>query len=558
MESWLPLQDEAKVFGYLQGLNYLCKAIELMEDETTGSAQSATHCLLQSAHQLIDIYNSGYTNLPIAFTLARVFDMLGKRSESVELIKGTLESLLIKKEKADLSLPFLPPLAAQDHINLIANPEHWCKMRTIEAWVLLKDVSTFFSGEQEIQMIESLTDTPGILPVINKIGKELIPQRRLDEANATPKKKFLHFCFNHVYGKSLSDLIEYTNAHSDQEHWLYVELHRAIEHYHADLDDNRYTTFFDFQRHMNTVIDRCKEEDVQGVFIHGLFFDWQKQIIQEIAGQKHIGWIIWGGDLYNPIKNGKLLQTEVQRIDSIHTPVEGDIELFHTTYGDKDSYEYGYPYPGLYGNLSASTEKDEPRLIIVGNSGDKSNNHIDVLRALSRKSDIKNYKLILPVSYNLRPEYEKELINEIALLGLSGQTELSKEFLSPEEYFKLMNRASMLITAHDRQQAIGNILASLYSGNATFVKDEIIVDGKKKTNPTWDFLHQNKLSASKLDDLFLADSIEDLLRVDEELIAHHQNMINSHFGLEVRAQQLVQSCDQILEKRQTKREELLV
>ncbi|WP_421774934.1 TDP-N-acetylfucosamine:lipid II N-acetylfucosaminyltransferase [Gracilimonas sp.] len=359
--------------------------------------------------------------------------------------------------------------------------------------------------------------------------------------------KFIHLCFNHLYAKSLSDMLTLVNVDYNQQHLLFVESHWAIEEYKPDLSKDEHAVWFNHKYDFPAIINRCLDDDVDGLFIHGLFFDWQRKLIKEIGAKKHIGWIIWGGDLYNPIKVNRPINEVIEQINSIHSLVEGDISVFKKHYGDRQTYRFGYPYPGLYGHIPELNESSDRPRIIVGNSGDYSNNHIEILEALRTKKDVRDYDILLPVSYNLIPEYENAIQKWLNAAGMSDSVKLIKNFIEPDKYRAFIGSSDMLITAHNRQQAIGNMLLSLHSGNSTVLKKKIVVGEKELINPTWELLTNNELDVTSFEEFKRVSSIKSLLNKSKNQKTSQQKIIADKFGIETRAEDLVSSCKAIRE-----------
>jgi hypothetical protein len=287
---------------------------------------------------------------------------------------------------------------------------------------------------------------------------------------------------------------------------------------------------------------------VDAVFFHGIFFDWQRKLIKHIGFKKHINWIIWGGDLYEPIKNGNYMRYLTGFIDAIHTIADGDIKLFNETYGVKKSFDFGYLYPGLYGGKQRISEKQDQPLIVVGNSGDRENNHLEVLKILSEKADIKSYQILLPVAYNLDCEYEKEIVQGIQKLNLDNITTLQKDFIHPDKYIELITSASIVIGAHNRQQAIGNTLASIYGGNKTILRRNITIQGEIKENPSWTFFTSHKFEIQDYEILKTVKSLNEIPELSESQKEIQKHIIDQEFGIKNRANQLINSCELILEE----------
>ena len=383
---------------------------------------------------------------------------------------------------------------------------------------------------------------------------DLPVQRQLSTSRLVlPKGKqdqFIHFCRNHVYAQVLSDLVEEINQTTNQQHWLLIEKSnwKAGDGYSIDASENPHTLFFDSlqKSDLNLVLKTTLHTDVTAIFMHGIFRPWEFYVLDKIGSKKHIGWVIWGGDLYHPIQRGTPKHFQVDKISSIHTLGEGDIDLFLKTYGPREVIRFGYPYPGLYGNLISEKLQTKAR-IIVGNSGDASNNHIEILEMLQAKSDIKQFEILLPVAYNLHSEYEAKLNAWIERSSLRSQITLQKQFLTPEQYFKLIGSSHLLITAHHRQQAVGNMLMAAYSGRHTVLRDRILVKGEMIPNPSWEFFKDNNLAITSYEDVKNAVSIAALGQVSDDVRLRHQSIIKEKFGLEVKAKEIARACEKLAE-----------
>lgn len=554
IHQWISSSENDFESLYLSVFDVVAESLNRLENPFTDQRSRAANRLITAATILIDAYPQRAQLVPMACTLTRVLLTLGKREQAETVARQTMQFLLSGQAEFGSKLPFVPQLPQQESMPVYSAPENWLKVKATETWLLTKELSTQALTPRDLAMVNGLSGNPDVLPLIDSIKEwneqsDEVPSNEVVQPTMRPKKsggRFVHIAYNHVYAKSLSDLLVHTNAHSEQEHVLWIEENRSILNYDVDARDNPNAFRFNSLENMDPIINECLHEEVDGIFFHGVFFDWQKQLIKAINHQKQTAWILWGGDLYRPIQENKPMRFIASMVNHILTPIEGDISMFKSVYGNRQSHAYGYPYPGLYGDLPTEFKKQEPPLIIVGNSGDDTNNHAEILIELARKKDIHNYELNIPVSYNSNIEYEQMMLKLLKKLKLDKQTKLVKTFLSPEEYFKLMNRASMLITAHDRQQAIGNMLAALYSGNHTFLKKEIILDGKKMLNPSWEFLESHGFKVNDFNQLSEIKTLSELSEIDGNVVKKHQQILNENFGLEVRSRQLIQASEKIL------------
>lgn len=108
--------------------------------------------------------------------------------------------------------------------------------------------------------------------------------------------------------------------------------------------------------------------------------------------------------------------------------------------------------------------------IIIGNSAHLTNNHIDVINALS-KEDIKNIKkIIIPLSYGANVVY-RDLVSEVASKTLSSPIVTLRDFVPLDDYLSLVSNCRAAIFGHERQQASDNIFMQLYFGARVFMSE---------------------------------------------------------------------------------------
>lgn len=197
---------------------------------------------------------------------------------------------------------------------------------------------------------------------------------------------------------------------------------------------------------------------------------------------KLITWVIWGGDLYIYAKNPKLLPIKYKIYDSFrkfsikrfkYIAVEGDSSDYLMAKSHYKIVVYNYIkllYPLDWSAKQYYSVKSNPEhfKILLGNSADPSNNHIDLLTQLSKfsKEDI---VLFIPLSYGGNPEY----INSVQCVGkqLFGNKFVPlTQMMKKESYIELLSNIDCVIFGHDRQQGLGNIRLLIMMGKKIFIK----------------------------------------------------------------------------------------
>lgn len=109
--------------------------------------------------------------------------------------------------------------------------------------------------------------------------------------------------------------------------------------------------------------------------------------------------------------------------------------------------------------------------ILLGNSGDPTNNHIDLLLRLRKASNLGQNKIIAPLSYGGKLTYRKAVIaTGEALFG--DRFVALTDFLPLEEYNEAVGQCHLVLMNHKRQQAAGNVIAALARGATVYMRSE--------------------------------------------------------------------------------------
>lgn len=217
------------------------------------------------------------------------------------------------------------------------------------------------------------------------------------------------------------------------------------------------------------------------IILHGLF-DPKLLIILFFMPWtlKKCYWIIWGGDLY-VFKEGKrnfkwqirefFRRPVIKNMGCCVSYIKGDFELAQKWYFTKARYLECLMYPSnLFKDYEFSEKNHSDINILVGNSADSSNNHIEIFEILEKFKN-KNIKLFTPLSYG-----DADYANEIILEGKKRFKEKFKpitEIVSPNEYVDLLSKIDIAIFNHKRQRAMGNTISLLGLGKKVFMRSNV-------------------------------------------------------------------------------------
>lgn len=233
-----------------------------------------------------------------------------------------------------------------------------------------------------------------------------------------------------------------------------------------------------------------------------------------------VNWIIWGNDLYNKLlypkgfelydkqssyyknikrfpfntffrklvnyfKTRKLEKFISKRISYIVTDTtENDYDFLMKYYPSLKSITWKeffyYPIETILGR-DLIEKWVENNAIQIGNSASITNNHEYAMKFLS-KLNLGNKNVFVPLSYSGTKKY-KESVKKKGVEYFGNHFKPLEEFLPLEEYNKLMLNFGVVIYGNFRQEAIGNILISLYLGSKVFLpKDTPVYLWAKKLN----------------------------------------------------------------------------
>lgn len=104
-------------------------------------------------------------------------------------------------------------------------------------------------------------------------------------------------------------------------------------------------------------------------------------------------------------------------------------------------------------------EKYEKKdFIILGNSKNIFNNHLDILDIIKNCGNVDGYKVKMFLSYGVDNEYYQEVYRKATEIS---KVEVITDFLSREEFNQIYKDAAALVLNCYRQMALGNILTAI-------------------------------------------------------------------------------------------------
>lgn len=253
-----------------------------------------------------------------------------------------------------------------------------------------------------------------------------------------------------------------------------------------------------------------------------------KEELDEIT--RKIMWYIWGGDLYffqqmNQFKNNNVPLIEqlrkeiIPRFGYIGCWNRHDFDVLKAHYGTQGEFFQAYystdiDLKKIIQTISYSTYKKN---ILIGNSGNPSNNHIQLIESISHLKK-HNIHLYLIFSYGGEKIYYKN-VKETLNQYFKGKYTIIYEFMDYIKYTTFLNQIDVCIMHQERQQGAG-LLLWLF-----LLKKKIYLNKKSST-----YIHFTELGCCLFQSSALQKAtFEELFQYDTELLEGNRDIILNEY-----------------------------
>ncbi|MEL3899251.1 MAG: TDP-N-acetylfucosamine:lipid II N-acetylfucosaminyltransferase [Treponema phagedenis] len=197
---------------------------------------------------------------------------------------------------------------------------------------------------------------------------------------------------------------------------------------------------------------------------------------------KKVAWIIWGGDLYwhnSPKKKIKhkcyeiLKQLTIKNFGYICTCDAMEFNLAKEYYGaEGKNYHIQYPLSFIdFPNIKVKNYL----AVLLGNSRDTQNNHIEALEFLSKFKD-ENIKIYVPLSYGDCPDGYVESVDKKGKSLFANKYIAIKDMMDLKSYQEFLSKIDIMVCNHNRQQALGNLFLFLKNKKKIFIRTRIATE----------------------------------------------------------------------------------
>lgn len=310
-------------------------------------------------------------------------------------------------------------------------------------------------------------------------------------------------------------------------------------------------------RGANDYFEKIKSYQFDVVVIHSLSY-YFSHLVNTILENKKIIWIFWGGEVYDFLKefrnNNFKAQTKpfinrylwkvnlrtllrpiffrlknprrswnfskyqaFKKIDGFalahkneFDDLKNELNLscklhWFTYYSIESLITDQYKNSKIFGNN-----------ILVGNSATPSNNHLDVLHQIKNEISIGDRQIIVPLSYG-----EKWYRNKIIDVGtdlFSNNFKALVDFIPLVDYNQIVFSCNVVIMNHLRQQAVGNLIVSIWMGAKVFLDER---------NPLFKYFHNLGLIIFSVQKDLKLIELDNNLSEDE--IKSQRFILNNHY-----------------------------
>lgn len=323
---------------------------------------------------------------------------------------------------------------------------------------------------------------------------------------------------NQTVLRFFNDVLVTMSQHTRE--FLVVSQDQTLQSTYPELTITLYATK---QAMTAAVLAKARARRTQHFFFHGQFNArlWLALLTGGLKPEQ-VSWHIWGADLYEASRAWKfrlfyLLRRQAQKRVGQVFATRGDLSYFHRRNPQVPGELLYFPTrmnPTLNNLATRNHLPHEKLTLLVGNSGDRSNQHIEALRTIAAKFG-DTVRVVIPMGYpNNNDAYIAEVRHVAEQLFSPEHIQLLTENMEFSAYLALLQQCDLGYFIFERQQGIGTLCLLIQAGIPCVLS---------RKNPFWQDLQEQMIpflfTDDPLDESVISAAQQALHSVDKQHIA---------------------------------------
>lgn len=268
----------------------------------------------------------------------------------------------------------------------------------------------------------------------------------------------------------------------DQEHLFFIQ--GAESGVQESQSRSHEVTFIDNILSLSSIKLLRNMQRSDKIILHGLF---KFQIVLILFFMpwllRKCYWVIWGADLYifnGPYDEKRQLSKNtrwkikeffrrcvIKNIGNLISFNQGDIDLARSCYGAQGRAHNCVMYmSNTVDGLEFNYRSEDDLNIMVGNSADPSNYHVEMLKMIA-ESELPNCKIFVVLAYG-DADYARDIISEGKSYFGDNFVAIT-DYMKPNDYRNFQSTVDVVMFNHRRSQAVGNIISFLALGKTVYI-----------------------------------------------------------------------------------------